>query len=182
MFTFVGGNLALDFAGTVAARTSDYRDRLVTPADLARWLVEADLLDTVPHCDDADLRRAVDVREATYRLALATMRHEPFDEADRTLVNEAARGDLPVVTLLPDTPDTLVRRTGTVEAALAAIARSTIDLLGGPDRQRIKQCGRDGCTRLYIDTSRGGTRRWCEMARCGNRAKSAAFRARHTGS
>ncbi|RJO76891.1 CGNR zinc finger domain-containing protein [Nocardia panacis] len=33
--------------------------------------------------------------------------------------------------------------------------------------------------RRYLDTSRGNARRWCDMTICGNRAKSAAFRARH---
>ncbi|WP_245560246.1 CGNR zinc finger domain-containing protein [Nocardia asiatica] len=32
-----------------------------------------------------------------------------------------------------------------------------------------------------MDTSRGGSRRWCDVTLCGNRAKSAAFRARHGG-
>ncbi|BCK59258.1 hypothetical protein NWFMUON74_70300 [Nocardia wallacei] len=179
MFTFVSGNAALDFAGTVAARTTDYRDRLATPAALARWLIAADLLDAVPECDETALRRAVAVREAVYRLALAAIRGEPSGESDRALVNDTAAGQLPLVTLLSDHT---VRRTGGVDAALAAVARSAVELLGGPDRERIKQCGRDNCTRLYVDTSRGGTRRWCDMARCGNRAKSAAFRARHGGS
>lgn len=179
VFTFVSGNPALDFAGTVAARTTDHLDRLATPADLARWLIAADLLDAVPGCDETALRHAVEVREAVYRLALAALRGEPSGESDRTLVNDTAQGQLPLVALLPDHT---VRRTGTVDAALAAVARSAVELLGGPDRERIKQCGRDNCTRLYVDTSRGGTRRWCDMARCGNRAKSAAFRARHGGS
>ncbi|MBF6176372.1 CGNR zinc finger domain-containing protein [Nocardia blacklockiae] len=178
MFTFVSGNLALDFAGTVNARTTEYLDRLTTPADLARWLREAGVLDAAPDCDETALRRAVEVREAGYRSALAAMHGEPPAPADRTVLNEAARADTPVVTLRADGS---IHRTGTVPAALAAVARSAIELLGGPDRERIRQCGRDTCTRLYVDTSRGGTRRWCDMARCGNRAKSAAFRARHGG-
>ncbi|RDI46872.1 CGNR zinc finger domain-containing protein [Nocardia mexicana] len=176
MYTFVSGNLALDFAGTVHSRTTDRLERLVAPADLAHWLVEAELLDAAPDCDETALRRAVDLREAAYRLAVAAMRDQPFGEADRALVNEVARGEAPHVVLQSDAT---VRRSGTVDAALAAIARSAVELLGGSDRGRVKQCGRDGCTRLYVDTSRAGTRRWCDMARCGNRAKSAAFRARH---
>ncbi|GAB2684482.1 CGNR zinc finger domain-containing protein [Nocardia thraciensis] len=176
MFTFVSGNLALDFAGTVHSRNTNRRERLVVPTDLARWLVDAELLDAAPDCDESALRRAVDLRESAYRLAMAAILDEPFDEADRALVNEVARGEAPRIVL---EPDATVRRSGAVDAALAAIARSAVELLGGSDRGRVKQCGRDGCTRLYVDTSRAGTRRWCDMTRCGNRAKSAAFRARH---
>ncbi|MEV6432520.1 CGNR zinc finger domain-containing protein [Nocardia sp. NPDC051463] len=176
MFAFVSGNLALDFAGTVKARATTFDDYLHTPADLDVWLVAADLLDGEPHCDTAIFDRAVRLREAAYRLALAAAHDEPFAEIDRDVVNELAVGELPGLTLRSDA--TLIR-TGTPEAAITAIARAAVELLGGPDRQRIKECGRTLCTRLYVDTSRGKSRRWCDMAQCGNRAKSAAFRARH---
>ncbi|WIB37118.1 CGNR zinc finger domain-containing protein [Curtobacterium sp. MCJR17_043] len=34
---------------------------------------------------------------------------------------------------------------------------------------------------MFYDSSRGGTRRWCSMQRCGNRAKVRAHRARRAG-
>ncbi|WP_328407487.1 CGNR zinc finger domain-containing protein [Nocardia sp. NBC_00403] len=176
MFAFVSGNLALDFAGTVKARATTFDDYLRTPADLDEWLVAADLLDGEPHCDTAIFDRAVRLREAAYRLALAAAEDEPFAETDRGMVNELAVGELPRLTLQSDA--TLIR-TGTPEAAITAIARAAVEMLGGPERQLIKACGRPVCTRLYVDTSRGKSRRWCDMTQCGNRAKSAAFRARH---
>ncbi|MBO0854418.1 MAG: CGNR zinc finger domain-containing protein, partial [Nocardia sp.] len=74
--------------------------------------------------------------------------------------------------------DATVQHLGTCAQALAALAADAVELLGGPDRGRVEQCEREGCTRLYVDTSRAGSRRWCDMAICGNRAKSASFRAR----
>jgi len=50
----------------------------------------------------------------------------------------------------------------------------------GPDAARIRQCGDPPCTRLFVDTSRARSRRWCDMAGCGNRAKVAGFRARNS--
>ncbi|MGV9674266.1 CGNR zinc finger domain-containing protein [Nocardia sp. NPDC003482] len=175
MFTFVSGNLALDFAGTVGRRTTTYEDSLGGPADLARWLVEARLVDTAPDCDAPDLARAVELREAVYRSATAVRLDRPLDRADRALINRFAAGAPPSVAL-DDHGN--VRRTGDLDAALAAIARAAVELLGGPDRGRVKECEQSDCTRLYLDTSRANSRRWCDMARCGNRMKSAAFRAR----
>ncbi len=172
----MSGNLALDFAGTVKARATTFDDFLATPADLDEWLLAAELLDTPAHCDAATLDRAVCLREAAYRLAMAAASDEPFADADRKIVNELAGGELPRLTLRSDAT---ITRHGAPDAALAAIARSAIEMLGGPERGLIKQCGRVECTRLYLDTSRGKSRRWCDMTICGNRAKSAAFRARH---
>ncbi|WP_067532861.1 CGNR zinc finger domain-containing protein [Nocardia crassostreae] len=179
MFTFVSGNLTLDFIGTVKGRRSYAADLLETPADLGSWTIAAGLLDREPDCDAATLKQGVRLREAVYRMALAAMGGPAVADADRALVNSLAHGPLPEITLRADGG---VRRIGDADSALAEIARSAVELFGGPDRDRIKECGRPECTRLYIDTSRGGSRRWCDMTVCGNRAKSAAFRARHTES
>ncbi|MFJ4658745.1 CGNR zinc finger domain-containing protein [Nocardia sp. NPDC088792] len=174
---WVSGNLALNFIGTVEGRRDYAENRLKTPADLGGWIVAAGLLDSTPDCTTGDLDRATELREVGYRMALALLGGESFTEADLALVNGIARGALPEVVL---TAPGHVHRTGTIDSALAAIARSAVELFGGPDRTRIKECEREACTRLYIDTSRGGSRRWCDMGICGNRAKSAAFRARNT--
>jgi predicted RNA-binding Zn ribbon-like protein len=56
---------------------------------------------------------------------------------------------------------------------LAPIAWSAADLLTGPRAQRVRQCADEkGCGWLFIDESRAGTRRWCSMGECGNRAKA----------
>ncbi|MFC9893373.1 CGNR zinc finger domain-containing protein [Nocardia sp. NPDC127579] len=175
MFTFVSGNLALDFAGTVKHRSTTYIDGLTTADALAEWLVDAGLLDTAA-CAPPQLEHAVRLREAIYRMGVAAAANAPIAAADRRWINDCARGELPTVTLRSD--DTIARA-GTPEAALTAIARAAVELFGGGDRVRVKQCSRPSCTRLYLDTSRGGTRRWCDMTLCGNRAKSAAFRAKH---
>ncbi|QLY29147.1 CGNR zinc finger domain-containing protein [Nocardia huaxiensis] len=175
MFTFVSGNLVLDFIGTVKARRTDFTDLLETPADLGDWFVEAGLLDRAPTGDPDTLRQATALREAAWHLALAAIDGNPLPDADRRLINRLAQGPLPDLALQPDGS---VRRTGTADQALSEIARTAIELFAGADSPRIKECGRQDCTRLYVDTSRAGSRRWCDMTVCGNRSKSAAFRAR----
>ncbi|NKY85788.1 CGNR zinc finger domain-containing protein [Nocardia veterana] len=176
MFTFVSGNLALDFAGTVKEREAGFIDLLTDPAALDDWLVEAGVLSTRPACTAGEFARAIELREAIYRLAVSTVAGRAWSDADRDLVNRVADGPKPSITLRADGD---VHRRGDCDRALARIATDTVELLGGPHRARIKQCGRDACTRLYLDTSRAGSRRWCDMTLCGNRAKSAAYRARH---
>ncbi|WP_051021459.1 CGNR zinc finger domain-containing protein [Nocardia araoensis] len=177
MFTFVSGNLALDFAGTVKARSTTFEDVLTSPAILDDWIVAAGLLESPPSSDADTLERAVRLREAAYRMALATASGKAFDDDDRVTVNEFAGGTPPSISLRGDG---MVVRSGDADAVLTAIARSAIELIGGG--ALVKECGRAACTRLYVDTSRGGSRRWCDMTLCGNRAKNAAFRARHGGS
>jgi predicted RNA-binding Zn ribbon-like protein len=46
------------------------------------------------------------------------------------------------------------------------------DLLAGARRARLRQCANPQCRWLFLDDSKAGTRRWCSMASCGNRAKA----------
>ncbi|MBW8485322.1 CGNR zinc finger domain-containing protein [Actinomadura parmotrematis] len=174
-FTFVSGNLGLDLAGTVGARRSRRIDLLAGPADLARWTVDARLLDTAPEVTAAGLADARRLREAIYGLATAARTAAPYAPGDLDVLNRAAEPAPPAVRL---TPDGLVR-TGDLAAALAAAARAAADLLGGPQTALVRECEADPCTRLFVDASHRRTRRWCDMRGCGNRAKAAAFRARH---
>jgi len=65
-----------------------------------------------------------------------------------------------------------------VDQALAHIAREGIALLTGPLRGRVRECAAPDCQLLFVDTSRPGRRQWCSMARCGNIAKTRAYRGR----
>jgi predicted RNA-binding Zn ribbon-like protein len=170
-FPLVGGSPALDLANTVVHRSTDATDLLTTPDDLARWLIDAGVLDSYVKVRDADVTGAVQLREAVHRLATGTAK-----PADRRVLNRAAK-EAPVRVRLAK--DGSITRSGDVAAALSTVARQAIELLTGEFAAQIKECDAEDCTRLYVDNSRRGSRRWCDMRGCGNRAKMANFRARH---
>jgi predicted RNA-binding Zn ribbon-like protein len=175
-FTFVSGNLALDFAGTLLHRATAPEELLTSPPALGEWAAAAGLVDSPPGVSEAEFARALAVREAVYRLALASVTGGRRSQADIDVVNAAASG-APVTAVLTQAG---VQRAGTAEAVVATIARAAVTLLGGADAARIRECGDPPCTRLFVDTSRARSRRWCDMAGCGNRAKVAEFRARRS--
>ena len=43
---------------------------------------------------------------------------------------------------------------------------------------RVKLCFAHDCAWAFYDRSRNGSRTWCEMGVCGNRAKARTYRAR----
>jgi predicted RNA-binding Zn ribbon-like protein len=82
----------------------------------------------------------------------------------------------------PDGPELVRRVVGEGPlAALAPVALSASSLLTTIAPSRIRRCASPGCGAWFIDTSKGGQRKWCSMARCGNRAKAATHRLRRTG-
>jgi predicted RNA-binding Zn ribbon-like protein len=55
---------------------------------------------------------------------------------------------------------------------LAPVLWSAGDLIASDRRRRVRLCANAQCLWLFLDQSKGGTRRWCDMASCGNRAKA----------
>ncbi len=62
------------------------------------------------------------------------------------------------------------------------LAQATTGALSQLDPTRIRRCANPACVLVFLDTSKGGQRRWCDMTVCGNRAKAAAhYRRRRRG-
>jgi predicted RNA-binding Zn ribbon-like protein len=178
VFAFRSGLLVLDFAATRMFRAGEESlELLTTPGMLAGWLVASGLLPQPPGCSDEELGEAVQLREAVYRFASARLSGTAPEASDLALLNRHGSRVSLAVALRAD--GTLVRH-GTVPQALATLAREAIELFGSGDVERLRQCGRAGCTRLFIDKTRGGTRVWCGMRECGNRVNAAAYRRRRT--
>ena len=190
---FVGGCLSLDFANTVHDRvdTSKDQDLLGTYADLVSWARAAGtitsnlasrltgLMKKDPKQTVSAFRRAIRLREAIYRTFAAVSGAQSPNDKDIESICSAfadAGSRLSVVTggngiemhwkLDPDDASGL----------LAPVAFSASELLLCEDLKRLKQC--QSCGWLFLDKSKGGRRRWCDMKTCGNRAKVTRFRQR----
>lgn len=176
-FAFVSGNPALDLAGTVLSRRDEPVDLLAAPADLERWVTECGELPDRVTAAPATFESALSLREAIYRLALDRVLDRLFDPSSLEIVNDTAAGPVPTIKL----SDAGLQMSGDLLAVLAQVARSGIAVLDDP-HACLKECGRTGCTRIYLDRSRGARRTWCGMDECGNRVKAAAYRARRRAS
>ena len=174
---FDSGSLALDFAHTAGGDDADgHRELVPDAAALNEWLTER-FPEVAPTAGDRELRDAGTLRAAIARLARSASLGETLPPDDVDVVNLFAA--------TPDIPPALAgggRQAGRTNArphqALGTIARDAVRLFGPHVEGRIRECSADDCRLVYLDTSRSGTRRWCSMQRCGNRAKVRAHRAR----
>jgi len=70
-------------------------------------------------------------------------------------------------------PDLALARWRDPDAVTAVLAMHSIEGFFTLPRERLRSCPR--CW-LFLDTSRGGKRRWCSMQVCGNREKVSRHR------
>jgi len=135
----------------------------------------------------AVLERAARLRDVYYRIFSAVSSQQPPDPQDMEQMNQAVAEALSRLRVTaaagagsaPAGAGSASAATFTWEWAGAGesldwmlwpVARTAADLLTSEYTWRIRRCGE--CGWLFIDTSRNGKRRWCEMKTCGNRAKA----------
>jgi len=172
-----GGRLSLDLTWTLRYRAIAPTELLRSPEDLRTWCSLAVAPVEAP-VGPTELRAAVELREAIHGAATAVIDGVRIPATDRATINDWAsrpsafrsldRQDRAAVRLRPGAP---------VESALAVVAADAVDVLGTADG-RLRRCEGPGCSLLFHDSSRPGSRRWCSTARCGNRVNTVAYRRR----
>ncbi|HUF75494.1 MAG TPA: CGNR zinc finger domain-containing protein [Longimicrobiales bacterium] len=183
-----GPDHALDLVNTLGPVEGSAGDRLQTPEQLLTWLSARGLgrerleaLRASPAEAAVLLREARRLRDDVARAfdALRERRDVPPEAAygiDRVLAERSVairlRGEGAGLRLEEEP------RSPSLAALLAPLARSAAELITGSDPRRLRRCAAADCNAWFVDTSKGGRRRWCSMATCGNRAKAARHRRR----
>lgn len=177
-----GEPVSIALAGTVASlRPRGSTDLLATPSQLAVWLEgQEDRLGAAPPEVALRIEGFRSLREAIRELLEAACRGDPLPVAAVDRLNQASRA-LPSFPIL-DVSDPAGPRVveggvagGRATEIAAVIARSAIEILGGPDRERLKICGAPRCGRFFLASR--PRQLWCGPA-CGNRVRVARHAAR----
>jgi predicted RNA-binding Zn ribbon-like protein len=185
---FIGGRLGLDFVNELG-RSSDFSWDELLDFLLAAKIISAERSAQLLSLPDADPRSAggllVKARRlhAALRFAFsAVLRGEPMPRGVAEAINEILRiteGHDELVSEGSRWHIEFVARENGLDWLLAAVARSGAEILVEAPAAPLRVCSNPGCGLFFYDTSRTHRRRWCSMARCGNRHKVAAFSRRH---
>ena len=175
-------DLCLAFANTRTWRGSDEPvETLRSGADLLAWLDRAGIDPGRPRRVDKVFPASIELREGIFRVFAALAAGDAPGAPDYALLSKAVAEAPPRQELARAAGGFAWRiepRGLTAPALLAPVLWSAADLLVGAERRRIRQCANEKCLWLFIDESKSGTRRWCDMSSCGNRAKAQRHYAR----
>ena len=198
IFDLTGGLLCLDFANTVDDRTDEHpQEHLVGYDDLVEWSKQAQVLSeqearrllekAAKRVSEADsiLKRAVEVREAIFRIFKAVAEERPPDNEDLVLLSTLVAEAQKHAQILPGTHGFHWDWVGTgseLDCMLWSVVQSAADFLTSDELDTVRVCASDTCNWLFIDTSKNHSRRWCNMKSCGNREKARRFYSRKKSS
>jgi predicted RNA-binding Zn ribbon-like protein len=180
------GRLCLDLIRTLRYRGSAAQvEELPDPAAVEAWIRQCGPVGLAAQTEPptgsevAEIQR---VREAIRQLLMTA--RDPMGLAAvprevRSVLNQAAARPVPAPQL--DARGAVLWHAERSAPAVGAIAaRDAIDLVTGGELDRVRECANPECGALFLDSSRPGTRRWCSMGTCGNRAKKASLQHRST--
>ena len=188
---YVGGDPALDLVNTVDwTSRGPEQDRLGTFEDLVRWAEGAGVLDPAgsrrlrrlgaerPRAAAAALAQAHQVREVLHDLFGAIAGgHSPASSLarfNRLLAVAAERLEM-APTAGPSGAGYEWRWRGSESdpgAVVWPLLWSAANLLRSDEVGNVRVCDGDDCGWMYVDRSRNGLRRWCQMRTCGTREKT----------
>jgi predicted RNA-binding Zn ribbon-like protein len=187
-FELNAGRLCLDFTNTVQARPlSEKVDLIRNYEDLLSWSRQSTILTpgeaaTLGEVARRQTRAAADalaqalaLREALYGLFSARAAGLPAPASDLRTINKAIGKAMTRAGLSPSAaggfewswPDAPIG----LDRVAWWVARSAAELLTSKDLTGVRECAGYDCGRLFMDGTKNRSRRWCDMASCGNRAK-----------
>jgi predicted RNA-binding Zn ribbon-like protein len=189
------GHPALEFTNTVNNHASENPgETLFNYDDLLSWTKKVGLLSEKqvqrltrraanrPTEATETFAKSVELREALYRVFVTQTKGKPPVDEDLGILNS-------ILANLTNGAQ-LVHNAGRfewqwkfeedrLEAPLAILALSAVDLMTSENYQWLGQCAdEDGCGWLFVDTSKNHSRRWCDINDCGNRAKQRRYQKR----
>jgi predicted RNA-binding Zn ribbon-like protein len=187
---FVGGDPALDFVNTVTGRDELPRDWLDSYERLLDWATRVQLL---PEKNLKALKKSAQHSPVAAGSALA--RAKDLRESLFTLVSSLVTGGVPPKAALELLKRYWVAATEAHELRLedsrviakvrsdaaeldliaALVAYRMIEHVLAAPTDRLRMCQGGNCSWVFFDSSKSGGRRWCDMAVCGNAAKSRRF-------
>lgn len=191
-FDLIAGNVCLDFVNTLDDRHIKPKELLETYVDLARFGEDAGLLEPTQvdrlyersYAEPERAKQALlwgrELREAIHDVFWAIMNKRPAPPGALARLNadiQTAAGHMRLVPVKGGFEwgfDDL----GDFDSVLWPIARSAADLLASEQLPYVRACFSKSCEWFFLDTSKNHHRRWCDMTRCGNRAKVQRFYAR----
>jgi predicted RNA-binding Zn ribbon-like protein len=190
-FDFCGGHVAIDFTNTVGDRGGEPQEHFNTFGDIVAWaeargVVSRRRAAALRHRAASDpegarraYRRAIELREALYRVLGATADVRRPSPADLGVLNAHVSATFAGAALSSTGVRFTLETAGDdgLDDVVRPVVRAAVDLLTSAALvAHIGRCADDSCAWLFLDTTRSRTRRWCDMKSCGNRNKVRRFR------
>lgn len=177
----------LDFVNSKVwnTRVEPFTDLFAGYDDVVHWLKQLNILSDAevvgllrlakqnPDETQKAFEKIITLRDTNYRLFTAIAHQQTPTNKDIEVLNRYLQEAMRHRDVTYSTEGfnwDWINKKDSLDWMLWPLALSTAELLTSDRVQRVREC--NGCYWLFMDNSRNGLRRWCDMKTCGNRAKA----------
>ena len=185
-----GGCSIFDFTNTISNRNDpDYFDYLTKYEAFIQWIDKIELLPkgklnaiaafSKNHTrKSADIfRQVIEVREVAFKLFSSLAQNHKVEretlEVFNSLLSEALSNMRIELGRTEVTTSFNISEKNILQEPLYLLVKNAFDILSTQPFERIKEC--PACGWLFLDTTKNGKRRWCNMQVCGSNDKARRY-------
>lgn len=188
-FEFIGGQLALDYVNTVDWVDGDalVRERLNSYEDLVAWAEAAKVISSTggrnlraeakrnPREGEAALAEGIVLRRVLRGIFTSLAQGREPSKGDIDSFNSGLQETFNHLYLDCSAREmtwSCEREKNDLRQMLWPVMWAASTLLTAETLKGLRECSGEVCGWLFLDQSKNGSRRWCDMTVCGNRAKA----------
>lgn len=183
-----GGCLVFDFTNTINNRAEPEHDYLKSYDDMLLWGQKAGMIPperfklllqhAAKNSEERDVAfiKIIRARETIYPLFSAIAKRKAPDKSIAQAFNillSDCLGKLQLDISSAHASPSFTGSTLSLEEPLCMVMKSAYDILTAENFSRLKECPR--CGWLFVDRTKNGKRRWCDMNVCGSIVKATRY-------
>jgi predicted RNA-binding Zn ribbon-like protein len=184
--TLIGGSPWVNLVNTAYISKGEKIDVLNDEREIIRWLLEDNIIsqEDLANHKYIDLvmlkKKLVELRSICRELLVSIDKERKISAASLRQLNDFVNSMNLMFSfeILENEPVIFYSGQNLFDDVFYKITSSIADTFTRVTGDRVRGCEHEECVLFFVDTSKGGKRRWCSMESCGNRKKAAEFYAR----
>ncbi|MDT3958535.1 CGNR zinc finger domain-containing protein [Staphylococcus kloosii] len=180
----IGGRTWIDLVNTRYVEGNKKVDLFISTSHLWNWLIENNIIakNTNENVITEELVSYIkELRKLCEEVLISVQSEEEIPQVIKNRISKIINDTNITINLLDKANNMDLVYTGkTIKDNIGYIViNDLIDTLNHYDTNRLRQCYHENCICYFLDTSKSGKRKWCDMETCGNRKKATKHYQRH---
>jgi predicted RNA-binding Zn ribbon-like protein len=187
----IGGNLCLDYINTLCGnRKSTVIEYIHSYSDLLHWALSLQIIDDSMSnellsrskiekiASQETLSFAIQLRETLYQMIISLRNGKTIVKEDLTFFNNVLQKvqAQKILTFISGKGKLMYNNNITFDRVIWPVIDSAVEIFTEQTSfSHIRECGNNSCGWLFLDQTKNKSRKWCDMAICGNRVKQRKF-------
>ncbi|WIL69801.1 CGNR zinc finger domain-containing protein [Staphylococcus cohnii] len=176
----IGGKPWINLVNTIFIKDNKKIDLFISKSDILNWLIENNIVNQNTNenvITDELVTLLKKLRRLSKEVLISIQSEGELSQNIKSKIKKYINDTNITVNFLDDDKNIdLIYIGKTIKDNITyIIINDLINTLKHYDTRRIRQCHHENCICYFLDISKAGKRKWCDMETCGNRKKASNY-------